>query len=414
MKKRQLLILLLTLPFIIKCVEPFESATQNFENSLIVQATITNELKNQHVKLGRTYPLEEKEPKNEINASVKVIDNLNNEYLFKGDTLGNYYSINKFAAIADREYQLKITTSDNKAYQSLPTKLTPLSTNLNIEAKKHVNDEGIEGIIILANSIDPTGNSKYYRFSYEETHKIIAPYWSPLDAFGVSPLPTVTPSQSYPFYHEVYTLPRTKEERVCYKTTFSNSILLEETNKYAEDKVTNYPILFIPKSEYKLTHRYSILVHQRVQSFKGYSFYNTLNKLSGQSNIFSQNQPGFINGNLVSTSNPEEKVIGFFEVSSSLSDRIFFAFEDYFPNEPKPKYFTECDVITPDLDDKSYRANPEFSPLITSLFYYGMKFYDFNPPALPPMHNNPYKIVKKECSDCTSVGSNIKPTFWVD
>ena len=414
MKKNYLYLLFFSLFIFIKCVEPFESATQNFENSLIIEATITNELKFQKVQLSRTYPIEEEGPRKETNAIVKVIDNLNNEFLFKGDTLGNYYSINKFAAISGREYQLEIKTSDNKVYKSSPTTLTSVSSNFNISAKKHTNDEGVEGIIVLANSIDPTGNSKYYRFTYEETHKVIAPFWSPLNAFGVSPLPTVTPSQSYPFYHEVYTLPRTKEERVCYTTTYSNVILQEETNKFAEDKITDYPILFIPKDEYKLTHRYSILVHQRVQSFKAYSYYATLNKLSGQSNIFSQNQPGFINGNLFAIDNPEEKVLGYFEVSSSLSKRLFFAFEDFFPTEPKPGYFTDCPILTPDLDDKSRFGNPKFSPLITQLFYHDLKFYDFNPPRIPPMHNKPYKIVKRECSDCTAVGSNIKPSFWID
>lgn len=414
MKNKQIIFLfILTTILINSCVEPFESATQNFEDTLIVEATLTNDIDFQEVNLSRTYRLEDEDRKYESNANVKVVDDLLNEYQFQESSTGKYISAIKFGAVSDREYQLKIVTSGGKKYESIPTKLTSISTNFNIRAEKNTNEEGDEGIIILANSIDPSGNSKYYRFTYEETYKIIAPFWSPTDAFGVSYVPTTTPTMSYPFYHEVYTLPRTKEEKTCYGTNYSNVILQEETNKFIEDRVTDFPILFISKEEFKITHRYSILVNQRVQSFKAYSFYTTLNKLSGQGSIFSQNQPGFINGNLYSVDNPEERVLGFFEVSSSLSERLFFNFEDFFPNEPKPEYITDCDVITPDLDDRSLFGNPEFSPLIQLLFFQGFKFVDFNPPLRIP-HNNPYKIVKKECGDCTNLGSNVKPSFWID
>lgn len=413
MRNKHIILLFTVLLFFNKCVEPYENATQNFEDILIVEATLTDDNNYQKVKLSRTYRLEDNDIINESNANVRIVDDLQNEYLFQESTSGTYVSSIKFAARVDRTYQLKITTSAGKKYESTKTKLTSASTNFNIKAEKHTNEEGEEGIIILANSIDPTGNSKYYRFTFEETYKVIAPYWSPIDAFGVSYLPTTVPTTTYPFYHEVYTLPRTKEEKTCYGTNYSNVILQEETNKFIEDRVVDYPVLFISKKEFKITHRYSILVHQRVQSFNAYSFYATLNKLSNQSNVFSQNQPGFINGNLYSLDNQEERVLGFFEVSSSLSDRVFFNFEDFFPNDPKPEYITDCDVITPDLDDRSLFGSPEFSPLIQLLYFQGFKFVDFNPP-ITPFHNNPYKIVKKECGDCTNLGSNIKPDFWID
>lgn len=412
MKKLNIYISLLALLFI-KCVEPFESATQNFEDILIVESTLTNDVSFQKVKLSRTYRLEQEELIYERNAEVKIVDDLQNEYLFQESTSGNYISIIEFGAVQDREYQLKIKTSRGEEYESVPAKLTSISTDFTIKVENKVNDEGEEGLIILANSIDPTGNSKYYRFTYEETYKIIAPYWSPLDAFGVSYLPTTIPTTNYPFYHEVYTLPRTKEEQICYGTNFSNEILQEETNKFIEDRVTDFPVLFISKEDFKLMHRYSILVNQRVQSFEAYSFYATLNKYSDEGSIFSQNQPGFINGNLYAVNNPEERVLGFFEVSSSLSERVFFNFEDFFPNDPKPEYITDCPILTPDLDDRSMFGNPEFSPLITLLFFQGFKFVDFNPP-ISPFNNNPYQIVKKECGDCTNLGSNIKPDFWID
>ena len=392
------------------CVEPYEAATQSFENSLIVEATITNEQKIQKVKLSRTYRLEDTIPILVSNALVKVVDDLQNEYSFQESSSGVYLSTVSFAAIPERTYQLKITT-DTGNYESVLTELTPLSSGLTIDATKTITEDGIEGIEITANSFTSLANAKYYRFEYEETYKVVAPYWTPLDAFGVSPFPTLPgPVPS----HEVYTLSREQEEETCYRTEFSNVILQEETNKFVEDRVQNFPVRFLSKTAFPITHRYSILVRQHVQSFEAYSFYSTLNKLSNQESLLSQNQPGFVSGNLYAVDNTEEKVIGFFEVSSALTKRIFFDFEDFFPNDEKPPYITDCPVITPQLTE----VNPttpgahNFSPLISLLLNYDYKFVGYNEPYINV--NTPYFVVKRACGDCTSLGSNVKPNFWID
>ncbi len=391
------------------CVEPYEIATQTFENSLVIEATITNELKFQEIKLGRTFRLEDEEPLVESNATVSVVDDVQNSYTFQEIDTGKYQSTTKFSALPDRNYQLLITTHDGRKYTSTPTQLTNISSSFKLSFSKDTNLKGFEGVRIVASSFDPNGKSKYYRYTFDETYKIIVPYWSPLDGFGVSTLPSIPDP---PPYHEVYTLPRTKEEEVCYKTIKSEEILQTDTNLFTEDRVSKYPIQFIAKNEFKITHRYSILVRQYVQSLEAYTFYKTLDKFSGFESLFSQNQQGFVIGNVFSINEPNEHVLGYFEVSSALTQRIFFNFEDIFPNDEKPPYLVHCDLLTPDLDDRSAFGNPKFSPLIQLLSFQGLKFVDFNNPIENP--NNPFVIVRKECSDCTSLGSNIKPDFWID
>jgi len=390
------------------CVDPFEAATQNYESTLVVEAAITNELKFQEINLGRTYRLETDGPTFEIDATVTVVDDAQNSYSFQEIDSGKYRSDIKFGVLPNRGYHLLVTTASGKQYASVPTKLTPSVDEFSIGATKVTNEDGIEGVLITANSFDPNGNSKYYRFDYEETYKIVAPYWSPLDAFGVSPLPTRTE----PPLHEVYTLPRTEEEETCYKLMESSEILQTDTNRLIEDRVINFPVKFLPKDEFKITHRYSILVRQYVQTIEGSSFFNALNKLSGSESLFSQKQQGFIVGNIYAIDDPNEKTIGYFEVSSAKTQRLFFDFEDFFPGEEKPPHIVNCDVIKPDLDDKSDWGSALFSPLIQLLLYQDFKFVDFNEGE--DFVNNPYFIVRKECGDCTSLGSNIKPEYWED
>lgn len=391
------------------CVETFEAGTENYENTLVIESTITNEHKYHEIFLSRTFRLESSGPSYELNATVAVVDESQNTYNFQEIDSGRYQSVNKFSVVPNLNYQLQITTTDGKKYESVPTQLTSISSELSISANKEVNSDGEEGVVIYADSFDPTNESKYYRFLYDETYKIIAPNWSPLDGFGVSLLPSVP---NPPPYHEVYTLPKTKEEQTCYGTSFSNEIIQTNTNLLSEDRVVKFPILFIAKSDFKITHRYSIQVKQLVESIESYSYYQSLNKLSGSESTFSQRQQGFLAGNVYAVNDPDQKVLGYFEVASVLSERLFFNFEDFFPGESKPRFIVECDVITPDLDDRSEFGSPEFSPLIKLLLYDNFKFVDFNDPQNNP--NNPFFVVRQECGDCTALGSNIKPTYWID
>ena len=60
------------------------------------------------------------------------------------------------------------------------------------------------------------------------------------------------------------------------------------------------------------------------QNLESYTYHNTLKKITEAGNVLSPTQPGFVVGNITSTTNPKIKTIGFFEVSSVTSKRIFF------------------------------------------------------------------------------------------
>ena len=80
-------------------------------------------------------------------------------------------------------------------------------------------------------------------------------------------------------------------------------------------------------------------MRQYVQSLEAFSYYDLLNQLSATGNALTQIQPGFIASNIFSTANRDEKVLGFFDVSSVTEERIFFNYEDFFPGEDLPPYF---------------------------------------------------------------------------
>lgn len=380
------------------CIEPFDIKTITFEDALVVEATISNELKYQEITLTRTFKFEESEPSAERNADVKIIDGEQNTYIFKETIPGKYVSTAEFGAVSNINYQLQINTSDGRSYSSVDTKLTNQTQINSLDVSHETNDEGEEGISLFLNSFNPSGDSRYYRFEYEETYKVVARNWSPNEIIVISGV------QPY----EVGLIPKTKQDKVCYNTLISKGIIQTETNSLTEDRVTAFKLRFIARDDIRLWHRYSILVKQYTQSLDAYTFYKVLNELSTSDNLFSLNQPGFINGNIISNDNIEEKVIGFFEVSSVATKRIFLSRAELFGSGVPS---VGCTYFAPRLE-----ATFGGSPLIDLIQSGQHRFYIENGPGLgiEIIGDGSYIMVKAECGDCTVSGSNVEPDFWIE
>ncbi|WP_338841462.1 DUF4249 domain-containing protein [Flavobacterium ginsenosidimutans] len=399
--------LLLTLVFAASsCTEQYVFQNNDFESALVVEGTITNELKNQTIRLSQVYQLEESGPKLEKGASVSVSDDQGNVYQFEEkDTL--YSSITPFKAEPGKKYQLKIRTSAGKNYTSDEQVLTTETKIDNITATA-TTFNGQRGAQINVNSFDPSNTSKYYRYEYVETYKIEAPLWSPFET-NVIDVPAVpaNPDEDFPgspAREDIIISLRKYETQTCYSTKKSNEIILNNTNSLSEDRV-NFPVRFISNQNYIITHRYTIFVKQYVQNLAAYTYYKTLKDLSSSGGVLSPKQPGFFYGNIKSVDNPDEKVIGFFEVSSVSSERIFFNYSDLFPNEPLPPYYeSDCYIreYTDCLGDPPCSGTQLRSAIrgrgIVYLSSSGLKYF----------------MVKAPCGDCTTFSSNIVPPFWVE
>lgn len=392
------------------CTTPYAyQASTGYEDVIVIEATITNENKTQEIKVSRSYKLDEKTPKFETEAVVYVTDDLGAKFEFEqGDD--SYVSRTPFQASAGRQYQLHILTKDGRTYVSSAETL-PQQTEIESVTATSKTKDGQLGVEIAVNSTDPTNQSKYYRYTYDETTLIVAPRW-----YYQKAVPKFFGAGSVPKGQVVFET-RTEEARICYLSTSSNELILTSTSNLSEDKVVNFPVRFIPITDPVIRNRYSILVKQYVQSLAAHTFFETLNEISNSGSILSQTQPGFFYGNIKSLDNPGEKVIGFFDVSSYSEKRIFFNFYDMFSGEPLPKYQYDCpSIIPPELNNVYYfnycfNPNPDFEcqgDLILDLLQSGLKVY------FPTESRTSFILYDTPCGDCTSFSSNIKPSFWID
>lgn len=387
------------------CVEEIEFNDSDFNKLLVVKASLNDEFKKHRVELSRINALNSDEDTFETKAIVTIIENSQKTYSFTELPNGIYESKLPFKASLGNQYSLHIKTLDGEMYKSIPEEIQGINNIDKINAKPDTDTFGAEGLTISVESKSTNNDAKYYKYTYSETYKIIAPYFS---TKGLKIISDVYPWKVEEYIHN-------EKREVCYNTIESINLIQTETNSLSEN-VAVLPILFIKKEDFKIAHRYSLEVKQHVQSYEAYTYFKTLNKLSNEENVFSQSQQGFLQGNIIPTKNQGNKVVGFFEVNSTSKKRIFFNLNEIFPD-----HFINtrelCKVFAPALTTFSFIdrvpiPDTDFSPLIDALkngYLYTDKA-SFGGIDMP----GPYTIVKKECGDCRVNGTNIKPNFWID
>lgn len=374
--------------FVQGCTETYPLLTNTYEEAIVVEATLTNELKTQEIKITKTSKFEDKQIQIEKGALAVVKDDQNNEYVFEEND-GVYKSKNQFQILPQREYKLEIKTTDGKVYESSTEVLTTESPIQSVVPLVVTNKDNVTGIQINVNSNDPTKTSKYYRYEYEESYKIVAPRWSPYKVITTGP-------------ESVQVILNSKDTRICYTTKKSTDIILLDTNKQTEDRV-NLPIRFIEEDNYIIGHRYSILVKQYVESLEAYTFHKTMRDIASSASILSPKQPGVIPGNIKCISDSNTKVIGYFDVSSVSEQRIFFNYNDFFPGQPAP-YFDPCNDIKFKFCFRGEGCNGD--DMIFNI--------DKNLMSYISNVGTNYILTPVECGDCTSFSSNVVPPFWIE
>ena len=397
-------VFLLLVSSTISCVEEIDIVDDlNFEDAIVIEANISDEFKRQAIKLSRTFRFEDEGGNPETNATVSISANDNKVYVFdeSDSEPGLYLSNQIFKAETGVDYKLFVTTASGNSYTTLPVQLPQISEIDSVYANREINSVGTEVLVIKVDSFDPTRTSNYYRYEYEETYKIIAPNWVQgefvilQDEEGKDiPLPGFTT--------------RSPDEIECFNTEISNTIIQTSTTELTEDRVSAFPVRQISVDDPILSHRYSILVRQYVQSLESFSYFDLLNQLSASGAALSQIQPGFINSNIFSTTDRNKKVLGFFDVSSVTEKRIFFNYEDFFEGEDLPPYFVNCQPYAPEV-----LTLGGTTPLKDQIQADLVKYWKEN---LPPevVGPGPFQVVLRACGDCTALGQTDPPEFWIE
>ncbi|WP_405411107.1 DUF4249 domain-containing protein [Maribacter sp. Asnod1-A12] len=431
---KKLILFIICISTLASCIEEVDlgiAADDEVLKILIVEATLTNELKNHTVALSRMDTLVDLgidsvyNPytpirdinrdlvRYETNATVSIENSNGTTYSFNEASPGIYESDIEFAAEMGNAYQLNITTSDGKRYTSTNMQIEGLAAISNLYAEKTTSESGVQGIGIFVDNNIESGTVQNLRYTYDETYKIIAPNWSP-EAFKLTNYdPCALPEVTY----DLEIVEREEEQQVCYGNNLSNSIIQAQQGNLG-DNITKFMVRFIDQENFIISHRYSIEVEQLVSSAASFSFYDQLNNFSQTGSIFSRIQPGFLEGNLSADDGSQGNVIGFFDVVSVSKNRLFFNYTDFYPNEELPPYPFNCSELTAPESHVSFCFSGMRGPNPCPQSVIQQVDLDLISYVKPNVNEEdcggPHIFVPRVCGDCTALGSNIEPDFWVE
>lgn len=380
--------LLIILAWVSGCVEPFTPEVSNYENLLVIEAFISDDVKSQEVILSRSYPITTSRVHFETGASVLLEDAAGNRIFFAEKERGHYSPEVVFVPEVGKSYVLTITTGNGNLYNSDPVimKKTPPVTKVYFERETITSDKtgGLdEGIQVFLDTKIESNEPGYFRYEWEETWEFSTPFESFLD---------------YDFERN-FAFERKENISRCWQGSFSTKLNLATTENITTGTIERQPIRFLSFRESMLRVKYSILVKQFSLSEEGYRFWQNLKESNESTGSLYDAQPYQVTGNIKNVNNTAEPVLGYFDMAMVSTKRIFISRHDDLPLDLKiPTLYPQCRIGADTV--VSYGELERFLNIGYLISTYS------SPPG------SGFVMVVRSCIDCRIKGSNIKPVFW--
>jgi hypothetical protein len=371
--------------FITSCKKPYiPPVILAPDTYLVVEGLINSGGDSTIIKLSRTVPISNNSTDYPVlQALVTVESDQSTVYTLKEAGNGKYVSS---ALLIDksRQYRLRIKTADNKEYLS---DFVPVHTNPPIDSLGYKITN--EGLLIYASTHDPTNNVQYYRWDYDEEWEFHAAQYS---EYIVKT--HISNGKMVSNFSDIKLRDATNDVYYCFTGDVSSGIVLGTDVNLKQAIIYQSPIVTIPTTSEKIEMEYSILVRQYALTSKGFDFYARIKKDTEQLGSIFDGLPSEIPGNIHSTTNPSEPVIGFISANNVQSKRIFV-------------HKTQLPATW--LAQYPYNCNP---PILTVGNAIGI--FLLNIPHLNLLLDTAGKFYRNtyECADCTIRGSTAPPPYW--
>jgi hypothetical protein len=274
------------------CIEPYDPPLDDSNmDLLVVNGFLNASAGTATIELSRTQPVKSTEKSlPETGADVHIEDDRGILYPLSEMTAGNYNG-----AISgnhtDTRYRLLIKTRNGRQYVSdfIEIVETPPIDSISYS----ITNNGVE---FEVNTHDPTNVSRHYRWKYVETYEYHSPFTS-----------------TYMFTEtDIVARPPDQAINVCWKTNASTNIIVASNQRLEQSVTSKAEVAFVPDGSIKLSVKYSLLVQQQALTPEEYDYWLNLQKSTEQLGGLFDPLPSEVTGNIKSTSNPAEKVLGYF------------------------------------------------------------------------------------------------------
>jgi len=381
------------------CKKPYDPpAISNSGSYLVVEGVIKNGPDSTIFKLSRTVNLNSQITANPVLGAVLTIESdQNSTYPLTEIGKGNYTVVG-LALDNTHKYRLRIKTGDSEYLSDfVPVVNAPPVDTVSYDIKA-------DGLQINVSTHDLASNSRYYRWDFQETWIFHSFYQSGYVSNGDTVI-----ERNF----------ATNEIYQCWGNDASTVIVLGSSAKLTQNVISNNPTTFIPKTSEKLGSKYSILVRQYALTPDAYTFWQNLKTNTEQLGSIFDAEPSQLNGNIHSTTNPAEAVIGYLSAGAVTSKRIFIS------NQQLPAWSPTLPYTNCVLDTLYLQFKP---PGATVFVNQEDQYFNYNKgagtnalipvgaiiiiPKFGPEITIGHSGSSRECVDCTLRGTNKQPAFW--
>lgn len=357
------------------CKEEFNPPVKALQTNYLVVEGFINAQGSTNITLSRTVQLKDTATFESERGAMITIMAEDNSTISLSESIAGRYQSDSVSLNKNQKYRLFIKTIEGEEYLSdyFSVKKTPPIDSVSWR------DEN-DGANIYVNSHDEPGNSRYYKWTYEETWAIQSE-WAVLAGYVNGNVAARNTEEILKMYF-------------CWRSNNSSNILLGSTARLSDNIVSMIPVVNIPHYNERLRIRYSILVKQVALDRQAYEFYQVMKKNTETTGSVFAPLPTDLSTNIHCVSNPSEKVVGYMSVSTEETKRIFISHDDV----PGWNYQSEC--VTEFVDAESSLtafANNGLIPYATKTE--GRNTVGFYASTEP-------------CMDCRVRGTNVKPDFW--
>lgn len=389
------------------CIDPYYPELGKYKSLLVIEGMVTDGNAPARVRLTRTFQSADSIPQKISDAQVYITDEDDNktDLYYTGE--GNYKTgeSSGYKGQTGKIYTLHVKTSDGKEYLSEPCVMLPVpeidSVYFARVEKVDKNNNSINtGIMIYLDTDETTEDECYLRWEFQETWKFKLP----------SP-------KRYDYISDTEIIQLNSIREYCWKTNLSGEILTRPVLP-GQGSVKNMPLNFVsPDKSDRLTVQYSILVRQYSISTEEYNYWENLKQVNETTGDIFDTQPYSVTSNINGMTDPAEKVLGYFMVSSVKEKRIFITTNELVGLElPVYKYPCTEHIVDPDtyFIPGSFGQPPTWDEI--NEMFMSVGGFIFVQPIYVDQTDELYKLVfaTVECSDCSETGTIKRPDFWID
>ena len=373
MKYISSLVLVFILVFIHGCISSFIPETSEKKESLVVDGLITDQHGPYEVIVTKTMALGKvTKPDPVPMCIVSITDDEDHKEPLYEETQGHYLTSPSFVGVPGKKYVLEIITppsfaGSTRVYRSYPMELkaVPPIDSLYYEKiliKERQGSSGKkEGAEVYIDTYDASGSCNLFRWDYEETWEFHLPFPAP-------------------------------PNKVCWITRKADVINIKSTLALSETRISRYPLDFISNESDRLSVKYSVLVNQYALNEDEFAYWEKMKNIYDNIGTLYDVIPSSVSSNIYCVDDPGENVLGYFSVSGKSSKRLFikefFSGIVSFYSNCQPDTAWSGDVI-PGLDLWNWIIDDQS-------LQHGYKVYTSH----------------RDCADCTTRGSTVKPDFW--